>query len=73
MQTSIELLLVGLSIYAIVVGAKRFQCESMRQIGLIDVSCRNILLAAPDSLKVGIPRLVRVKGHLIEGGESMEG
>jgi hypothetical protein len=73
LQTPIEFLLVGLSIHVIVVGAKRFQNESMRQIGLVEVSCRNILLAAPDLLEIGVPRLVRMKGYLIEGGESSEG
>ena len=69
----IEFLLIGLSIRAIVVGTGRLQGESMRQVGLVDVSGRNVLLAAPDSIKVGIPRLVRMKSHLIEGGEILEG
>ena len=72
MQPSIEFLLVELSICAIVVGAGRLQGESMRQVGLVDVSCRNVLLAAPDSIEVGLLRLVRMKGHLIEEGEVIE-
>ena len=44
----------------------------MRQVGLVDVSCCNILLAAPDLIEVRIPRLVGMKGLLIEGGEILE-
>ena len=72
METSIELLLVGLSVCAIDICVGRLQGESMRQVGLVDVSCRNVLLAAPDLIEVGLPRLVRMKGHLIEEGEVIE-
>jgi len=73
LETSIECLFIGLSIYSLVVGVRRIQGESVRQVGLVDISCCNIFLAVPDLIEVGIPRLVRMKSLLIEGGEILEG
>src|SRR5215472_7102409 len=36
----------------------------MREIGLVDVSCCNIVLASPDAIHIGNLSLVRMKRHL---------